>query len=383
LEKDNLQDARFFALKTFSAPLKTANSRELMRNWYHIPVLRRGTGDRESHPVGAPPAYGAGRWKAPVLLLVTCLASPGEARETRLPALAFASIEQGREVLTRRDAFIQRLSPFDRAARMQTDQEVSEERFLAFVADSVRAWTDLESERIRQAYAGLRPELRRLSIPLPEEILMITTSGKEEGGAAYTRGTAIILPAHRLSASKATLQKIIAHELFHLLSRNNPKMKTSLYALIGFRPCKELAFPPLLAARKITNPDAPVNDHCIRVTLRGKATWVMPILHARTERYDPSLGGLFFSYLRFSLLAVDLQDDVPVYTAGAPLLVDVKQAKGFFDQVGRNTQYIIHPEEILADNFALMILGEHELKSPALLQKMRKLLLRPLQGRDR
>ena len=109
----------------------------------------------------------------------------------------------------------------------------------------------------------------------------------------------------------------------------------------------------------------------------------MPILHARTERYDPALGGLFFSYLRFSLLAVDLQDDVPVYTAGAPLLVDVKQAKGFFDQVGRNTQYIIHPEEILADNFALMILGEHELKSPALLQKMRKLLLRPLQGRDR
>jgi hypothetical protein len=46
------------------------------------------------------------------------------------------------------------------------------------------------------------------------------------------------------------------------------------------------------------------------------------------------------------------------------------------EQVGRNTQYIIHPEEILADNFALLVLGESKIPTPEILQKMREVLSR-------
>ena len=46
------------------------------------------------------------------------------------------------------------------------------------------------------------------------------------------------------------------------------------------------------------------------------------------------------------------------------------------EQVGNNTDYIIHPEEILADNFALLVLGEHNMPSPEIPQKMREILLR-------
>jgi hypothetical protein len=42
--------------------------------------------------------------------------------------------------------------------------------------------------------------------------------------------------------------------------------------------------------------------------------------------------------------------------------------------VGRNTQYIIHPEEILADNFALLVLGETSIPSPVILEKMKDAL---------
>src|SRR5882762_340371 len=52
----------------------------------------------------------------------------------------FASVEPGRELLTRRDDFIAALTPLDRRARMQTDQDVSEKDFLAFVGRSVRSW---------------------------------------------------------------------------------------------------------------------------------------------------------------------------------------------------------------------------------------------------
>lgn len=35
--------------------------------------------------------------------------------------------------------------------------------------------------------------------------------------------------------------------------------------------------------------------------------------------------------------------------------ISPRKAEGFFDQVGWNTQYLIHPEEIIADNVALLV----------------------------
>ena len=40
-----------------------------------------------------------------------------------------------------------------------------------------------------------------------------------------------------------------------------------------------------------------------------------------------------------------------------PSLYDVDELGGFFEQVGENTDYIIHPDEILADNFAFLLTG--------------------------
>ena len=54
----------------------------------------------------------------------------------------------------------------------------------------------------------------------------------------------------------------------------------------------------------------------------------------------------------------------------------MQHVSGFTEQVGRNTDYIIHPEEILADNFALLVLNEHDVASPEILQKMREALAR-------
>ena len=51
---------------------------------------------------------------------------------------------------------------------------------------------------------------------------------------------------------------------------------------------------------------------------------------------------------------------------------------GFFDQVGTNSQYIIHPEEILADNFALLVTGDGKIRLPEVLSRMTDIFL----GRD-
>jgi hypothetical protein len=58
-------------------------------------------------------------------------------------------------------------------------------------------------------------------------------------------------------------------------------------------------------------------------------------------------GGLSFQYLKLSFLAVAGQSWK--HDATHPVLLDVNQLQGFFGQVGRNTEYISHPEEILAE----------------------------------
>jgi len=293
-------------------------------------------------------------------------------------AVTFATVSEGKDILTARDDFVERLSPFDRAARMKTDQDVSEKQFLEFIGQNVLAWTGPEKKKVTAALEDIKPELESMSLPLPKRIYMVKTSGKEEGGAAYTRANAIVLPKRQIGGRKKAIQKLICHELFHILSRANPELKERLYRVIGFEKCNEIEFPAKLKSRKITNPDAPKNDHCIRLQVDGKSVWAIPILFSKTEKYDPGRGGEFFRYLVFRLLLVERSSDPaavkPVYDGPEPKLVDMSRISGFFEQVGKNTGYIIHPEEILADNFALLVLEERNMPSPEIIRKVKEVL---------
>jgi len=292
--------------------------------------------------------------------------------------VAFATISEGRNILTTRDDFIERMSSFDRAARMKTDREVSEKEFIEFVGQNVLAWTESEQKKLTAALEGIKPALKALSLPFPKKIYMIKTSGKEEGGAAYTRANAIVFPVNMLAGSKRAMQKLVCHELFHILSRANPELKERLYRVIGFEKCAEIKFPAKLKSRKLTNPDAPKNDHCIRLQVDGKAAWVVPILFSKTEKYDPGRGGQFFRYLEFRMLLVERSSESMavkvIYDGAEPRLAGMNKVSGFFEQVGRNTGYIIHPEEILADNFALIVLKERSMPSPEILSKLKEAL---------
>jgi hypothetical protein len=207
---------------------------------------------------------------------------------------------------------------------------------------------------------------------------MIKTTGAEEGNAAYTRRTAIVIPKAELAKSEKELEKMICHELFHILSRKNPELRERLYEAIGFTECDEIELPRELASRKITNPDAPRNDHFIRLAIAGQQCVTIPVLLSTAEAYNVERGGEFFEYLDFQFLVME-KGAKPrrlkiFYENSMPKLVGLQEVSGFFEQVGQNTQYIIHPEEILADNFALLILKEENVPSPEILQKMMTIL---------
>lgn len=308
------------------------------------------------------------------LLFVAAIAARADIKLGAGTTVHFASVEQAAAVLGSSDDFVQRLSPFDRAARLKTSRAVSEAEFLQFVTSKVLPWSDAERAKITAAFAGVQAKLAARTLPLPKDILLIRTTGDEEGQAAYTRANAIIFPTDDLAQPQAGLEKLICHELFHILSRTNPDLREALYGAIGFERCDEVAFPAELLARKITNPDAPRNDHCLRVQVAGEPHWVIPILFASAETYDETKGGEFFNYLQFRFLLVERTASstavAPIRAGAQARHVGLQEVSGFFEQVGRNTRYIIHPEEILADNFSLLVLGGSAVPSPEILRKM-------------
>ncbi|GGC77487.1 eCIS core domain-containing protein [Undibacterium terreum] len=312
-------------------------------------------------------------------LLTTLFASLASSAYAEPTTFSFATVQQGQSILTTRDDFVQGLSPFDRAARLKTAGEVAEPAYLKFVSENVQEWSGREKELVQATVAQLQARLTELSLPFPKPVVMIKTSGKEEGGAAYTRGNAIILTEAELSEkSKTGLPRLISHELFHVLSRQNPALREKLYAVIGFQPCGELAFPATLKAVKLTNPDAPRNDYCIQVKAGDTSSWAMPILYANAAHYDPVKGGEFFDYLNFKLLLVEKGNAItpaqPRNDDKGPRLLEVREVTGFFEQIGKNTNYIIHPEEIMADNFAMMMVKDPKIASPEIISKMQAVL---------
>ena len=290
----------------------------------------------------------------------------------------FADRETAVKQLTRRDQYVQAMSRFDRQCRLQSDDDVSVDEYLEFVSKHVLEWNPGEVNAIKAVLTAVHEKCRPYTLPLPDQVLFVKTDGKEEGGAAYCRGNAVVLPARRVAVSQERLERLVLHELFHVLSSHNPELREQLYSTIGFEICEEIPLPPSLSERKLTNPDAPLINCVTSLTQDGEEITVTPILFASHEKYESRFGGPFFKFLEFKLMVVAEKEMKwkPLQVHGAPVLLEPDSTPGYFKNIGRNTQYIIHPDEILADNFVHLILKSEDLKTPEIVDQMRRILIR-------
>lgn len=298
-------------------------------------------------------------------LLLLALAGAAGAQE-----LVFATVEEGRRVLGTRDDYVAHQSPFDRAVRMRSDRAPSERAYLDFVAAAARPWTAPERATVEAAWRSVLPGAQQLGLPVPPRVLVVKSSGHEEGNAPHTRADAIVLPAGVLGEPAALMRHVLAHELFHVVSRANPSLAAPLYAAIGFRYCGEIDLPAPLAPLRITNPDAPRNDYCVSVRVDNQPAWVVPILYSRTP-YDRARGGDLFNYLQLGFLRVTRPADGRTpWPVQNPTPLALESLAGFFEQVGKNTQEVIHPEEIVAENVARLVTGDRVVPSPDVLARI-------------
>lgn len=296
-----------------------------------------------------------------------------EASSSLVASVKFASLEKAKTLLSQEDDFTQSWSSFDINARMHAKNSSKTELF-AMIAEQARDWTEEEQNRIKavcQSIAG-RIEKQGFTLDFPEEIYFVKTTAREEGSAAgYTRAQFIVLKETLLSQSSAELEHLVIHELFHVLTRNNPDFRKKMYALIGFNMMNPVAYPESIAAHRITNPDAPQTDSYIRLKAQGREAQCLMVLYSKKDYKK----GEFFDYLNVGFLSLTGDSVKSVaYEKGEPIIYGFGEVEGFYDQVGRNTNYIIHPEEIMAENFSFAILGKTELANPELVKKVKAIL---------
>jgi hypothetical protein len=287
-----------------------------------------------------------------------------------------ADVDRGAQILRTEDAFIQALSPLDRQLRLRVERAVSQQELLEFQATQVRPWTSPQSRKLAAAVAAIAEKLGTRQLPWPERIAVIQTTGLEEGDAAYCRGGAIVLPASKVALPERALENLLAHELFHILSAHHDQLRRRLYRIVGFEPCGEFELPPGLGPRRLTNPDAPRLDYAINLGDPAAPRFAVPLLYSERERYDARRGGGLFNYLTFKLLLVEKHQDHwrPSLVDGREALVDPDQEAEFHRQIGRNTTYIIHPEEILAENFVHWLNRRQDLPTPRILDELDRVL---------
>jgi hypothetical protein len=299
------------------------------------------------------------------------------ANDTAGSAYAFATPAEGRAILGTRDEYVRTMSALERSAQLRTGDKVDEGRFLEFMQGTVLDWTEEERRQLRPLIARLDRFLSGIKWKRPGKILLVRVDAALESGAPHTRANGIMLPKNGHTNTPDRLTYVMSHETFHVLTREDGGLRDALYGAIGFRRCDRMEIPESIAQLRITNPDAVENRHTIAVRYRGEAVEAMPFLRFKSDKFDTQSG--FLGNSRVAWLLVDRERADCRVRAGPAAEVVPEELQGLFEQIGRNTRYMAHPEEILADNFFQLFVSTlrspaGEVQSPEILERLRAIL---------
>lgn len=290
-----------------------------------------------------------------------------------MPAYAtdykFATKETAIRILTADDEYLTNMKPIEIALQIGSptaDKTIDDLK--AFYAANVIEWPEAEKELMKALLVTQKKKLAKIAHLLPKTVYLIKVTSAVESGIPHTRGNAFVSPVRERSLST----KLFFHQIFHIISRNNRKRSAELYKAIGFEHCD---FHPNAEVDKYTirNPEAPFTEYYLPVEINGKDTYVMSYLHTTYDGFDPTVKRGFDGHISGDLLEVTVENDIckPVIKAdGSPSIYKHDEVPDFYEKVGRNTTFDIHPEEIIADNFAFLMMGKEDLPNPEILDEI-------------
>jgi hypothetical protein len=281
--------------------------------------------------------------------------------------LIFVSKEEGAKIMGTSDEYSQALSKFDIASRTYNPANNEEQHYLAFAAAQTQEWEENEITVLKIKILQVKEKIEKLGLKLnfPSEIKLVKSSLQEEGGViSYTRTNYIVMKGD-------VSEEFIIHELFHILTRFNPEKRDELYKTINFNSSNRISYPDAIKDHIVTNPDAPFLEHTINLTIDGEQKEAVFILYTGKD-YE---SGSFFNQWQQKLMLVEggANSKTPVLANNAPILLDFSAASDLKDKIGTNTSYTLHPEEILADHFIILVKPEPA-SDPAFIEAMKTVL---------
>ncbi|MBK9337596.1 MAG: hypothetical protein IPM98_13945 [Lewinellaceae bacterium] len=247
--------------------------------------------------------------------------------------------------------------------------------FLDYLRRDVAAFTPEESVFATEVLQEVFNTCREVAPDIfPDTLVLIKTRGNHYGKSVYyTRENTIVIPEDALGGGlRQAFLSTMYHELFHVYSRLNPEKRARLYRLIGFEALglDQLQLPDSLALRVLYNPDGV--DFAQRIILdmgNGKTIHAVPIIYSKNLGFNPGKQA-FFAYVKFELFEIEKNDlggwSVRTKADGYSSTLSMREVPDFFRQIRDNTGYIIHPDEVLADNFSFLMLAK---KDPAVTAK--------------
>ncbi len=289
--------------------------------------------------------------------------------------MVIATPEQGAAVVRADDDFTRALTPADLAIRLQREHGAASELKDVY-AEALLVWPEEERARLEAMRERVGARLAALAPWLPQEVLLVKNSARLDGGLPHTRGAAIFL-GPQLPAADDQLDGLVMHELFHVLSRHNAPQRDAFYAIIGFERCASVEFDGAVRARMFTNPDAPHVLWASRTLPEEDGLWFTPVLEANSPHFDRERPE-FTSYfaLRFYVLTRDAAGHCALAHGpdGPAELAQDEAMRMIFAHAGANTTYVLHPEELMADNFAQLMMGRADAPDPWVHEKLAAIL---------
>ncbi len=226
-------------------------------------------------------------------------------------------------------------------------------RYIEYSAAQARDFTEAERKLLDRTVESIENKLDAAGMHLPENKTLSfakTTMREASGAGGYTHGTTVFLSESRLEAwaeneesYKYTAETVVAHELFHCLTRNNPEFRRAMYSFIGFTVTDaDFDIPEYVREQMIANPDVGHHDSYAAFTVNGEKKDCYLVFLSENDFEKP--GDSFFEGMYTGL--VDIEDGT---------LYSYTDASDFYTVLGENTDYCEDPEECMATNFSYAV----------------------------
>ena len=279
------------------------------------------------------------------------------------------------------DFFFEKITKLDMSIQLKKNQaELSRklvlEQYRQYLQEEIMAFEKPEIQFIEKVFRDIFNLCDRLNPAIfPKEVKLIKVRGTHYGKSTYyTRQNCIVIPlAELIEPDYENFKRVMLHELFHIYSRYQEAQRTALYDLIGFKSIGNPEFLQMndsLKLKVLLNPDGVNYAYAIQLKDQTKETFfAIPMVVANTNQFNP-LKPAFFDHLSFSLYKIN-----PPFSRLIKVIsqnngqstLELKNHPEYFEQIKDNTKYIIHPDEIMADNFAIAL---QSLENPQILDPL-------------